>query len=43
MMSSGDVSPFELKILRLADRSEITLRMSLTGELEIQKDAKEQI
>jgi len=38
IMSSGDVSPFELKIIRPADRAEMTLTMSLIGELEIQRD-----
>ena len=38
ILSSGDVSPFELQILRTADRSSLTLVMSLTGELEIQRD-----
>ena len=38
IMSSGDVSPFELRLLRLNDRSSLTLIMSLAGELEIQND-----
>lgn len=38
IMSSGDVTPFELKMMRDADRSEILLTMSLNGELEIDKD-----
>jgi general secretion pathway protein H len=38
IMSSGDVSPFELSLLRLNDRSSLTLTMSLAGELEIQND-----
>lgn len=38
IMSSGDVSPFELRLLRLNDRSSLTLTMSLAGELEIQND-----
>lgn len=42
IMSSGDVSPFELRILRPADRATLTLTMSLTGELEIQGDDQEQ-
>jgi general secretion pathway protein H len=42
IMSSGDVSPFELTILRPADRATLTLSMSLSGELEIQDDDQEQ-
>lgn len=38
IMSSGDVTPFELRLVRDADRSEILLTMSLLGELEIIKD-----
>lgn len=41
IMSSGDVSPFELTFLRLNDRSSLTLTMSLAGELEIQNDDQE--
>ena len=36
ILSSGDVTPFELKIVRQQDRTEITMTMSLLGELEIQ-------
>ena len=42
IMSSGDVSPFELRILRTADRANVTLTMSLTGELELQGNDQEQ-
>ncbi len=42
IMSSGDVSPFELRIVRPADRANVTLTMSLTGELELQGDDQEQ-
>ena len=42
IMSSGDVSPFELKILRPADRASLTLIMSLAGELKIQRDDQDQ-
>ena len=41
IMSSGDVSPFELRFLRPNDRTAITLTMSLAGELEIQGDGQE--
>jgi len=41
IMSSGDVSPFELRFLRPHDRTAITLTMSLAGELEIQGDGQE--
>jgi general secretion pathway protein H len=41
IMSSGDVSPFELRLLRPSDRAALTLTMSLTGELEIQDDDQE--
>ena len=41
IMSSGDVSPFELRFLRPSDRTAITLTMSLAGELEIQGDGQE--
>jgi len=35
IMSSGDVTPFELTLMRDADRRELFLTMSLAGELEI--------
>jgi general secretion pathway protein H len=38
IMSSGDVTPFELRFLRNVDRSEITLEMTLVGEMEIRSD-----
>ncbi len=41
IMSSGDVSPFELRLLRPNDRTALTLTMSLAGELEIQGDDQE--
>lgn len=41
IMSSGDVSPFELTLLRPSDRAEVTLTMSPAGELEIQDDDQE--
>jgi general secretion pathway protein H len=43
IMSSGDVSPFELQILRPADRASLTLIMSLTGELEIERDDQDRL
>ena len=36
ILSSGDITPFELKIVRQQDRTEITMTMSLLGEFEIQ-------
>lgn len=39
IMSSGDITPFELRLIRFADRSEILLTMTLLGEMEITKDA----
>ena len=41
ILSSGDVSPFELRLSRSSDRASLTLTMSLAGELEIQGDAQE--
>jgi len=41
ILSSGDVSPFELRLLRPGDRAALTLTMSLAGELEIQGDDQE--
>jgi general secretion pathway protein H len=38
IMSSGDVTPFELRFQRDIDRREITLAMTLAGELEIRSD-----
>ena len=36
IMSSGDISPFELRFFRRADQREIILTMTLTGELELE-------
>ena len=36
ILSSGDITPFELRIVRQPDRTEITMTMSLLGEFEIQ-------
>jgi general secretion pathway protein H len=41
IMSSGDVSPFELRVLKPSTGTELMLVMSLTGELEIQTDAQQ--
>lgn len=38
ILSSGDITPFELRIVRQPDRSEITMTMSLLGEFEIQSN-----
>lgn len=38
IMSSGDVSPFELRLMRMSDRAELTLTMSPAGELEVEAD-----
>lgn len=38
ILSSGDISPFELKILRDTDRSELTIRLTAGGEFEINAD-----
>lgn len=38
ILSSGDITPFELRIVRQRDRMEITMTMSLLGEFEIQVD-----
>jgi hypothetical protein len=35
ILSSGDVTPFDLRIRRPQDRSEIVLDMAATGEMEI--------
>lgn len=42
IMSSGDVSPFELRLTRPSDRAELTLTMSAAGELEILSDDQQQ-
>ena len=38
ILSSGDVTPFELTMQRFVDRSRVTLSMSLAGELDISSD-----
>jgi len=38
VLSSGDITPFELRLVRSADRAEVTLTMSLMGEMEIKDD-----
>ena len=38
ILSSGDITPFELRIIRDADRRELRLTLSLAGELEIFRD-----
>jgi general secretion pathway protein H len=40
IMSSGEVTPFNLYIRRPADRSELHVEMSVTGEIEIQQAAQ---
>ena len=37
-MSSGDITPFDLRFVRLTDRSEVLLRMEPDGELSIGED-----
>lgn len=39
ILSSGDTSPFELKLVRLADQAAINLVMQPNGELDVQSDA----
>ncbi len=41
ILSSGDVSPFELRLSRASDQSSLTLTMSLAGELEIESDEQQ--
>jgi general secretion pathway protein H len=41
IMSSGDVSPFELRLSRSSDRAVLTLTMSAAGELQIQGNDQE--
>lgn len=43
ILSSGDTSPFELRIIRQADRSEVTLTMTAAGELRIGPDESDEI
>lgn len=38
IMSSGDITPFELRLQRFIDRREIHLNLTLTGELELIRD-----
>ena len=38
ILSSGDITPFDLRIIRDADRRELRLTLSLAGELEILQD-----
>ena len=38
IMSSGDITPFDLRFIRLNDRSEVLLRMKPDGELSIGED-----
>jgi general secretion pathway protein H len=38
IMSSGEVTPFNLRLVRWADRSEVLLEMTLAGEIEIKTD-----
>jgi general secretion pathway protein H len=38
ILSSGEVTPFNLRLVRLADRSEVLLEMTLAGEIEIKTD-----
>ena len=41
IMSSGDISPFTLRVLAPEYGSEITLTMTLTGEMEVQNNAED--
>ena len=41
VLSSGDISPFELRLVRFSDRAEVTLTMSLAGVLEIGNNEQE--
>jgi general secretion pathway protein H len=38
ILSSGDVTPFNLRLVRWADRSEILVEMTLAGQIEIRTD-----
>ena len=38
IMSSGDISPFDLRFVRFADRSELLVTMDLAGQLTIGED-----
>jgi general secretion pathway protein H len=41
VLSSGDITPFELRLVRIADRAEVILIMSPSGEMEIAGDDQE--
>lgn len=43
LLSSGDITPFELRLVRPNDRAEVTLLMSLNGELEIKADDQDSL
>lgn len=43
ILSSGDTSPFELRIIRQSDKSEVTLTMTAAGELRIGPDESDEI
>jgi len=43
ILSSGDASPFDLRIIRTRDRAEVLVTMSAAGELKIVSDEDEQI
>ncbi|MGI9204287.1 MAG: type II secretion system minor pseudopilin GspH [Woeseiaceae bacterium] len=43
ILSSGDTSPFELRIIRQFDRSEVALTMTAAGELRIGPDESDEI
>lgn len=43
ILSSGDTSPFELRIIRQSDRSEVALTMTAAGELRIGPDESDDI
>lgn len=39
ILSSGEVTPFQLRLVRWADRSEVQMEMTLNGEFEVVTDA----
>jgi general secretion pathway protein H len=43
ILSSGDVTPFDLRLVRWADRSEVSVEMTVTGEIEIKTDDEQAI
>ena len=43
ILSSGDVTPFELALVRLTDRASITLTMTLNGEIELESNAEQRL